>query len=179
MITRVKFIAIAAVLVASLSGATVAEARQGMGGGMGGGMRHGMGGFGGGGFRPMPMAHSMPMHQPMRMMSARPAMIAHAQPIHFHQGGNQGGMKVIHSPPVKHVAWADGGRNHHEFGDHRRHHRHFVVIGAPYYAYNYADYADYDDYAYADNDDCSWLHRKAIHTGRAKWWRLYEQCVSG
>ena len=35
MITRVKFIAIAAVLVASLSGATVAEARQGMGGGMG------------------------------------------------------------------------------------------------------------------------------------------------
>jgi len=64
-------------------------------------------------------------------------------------------------------------RRHHRGHAGRRHRGRFRAYYLPYVPYYY-----YDDYGYG-YDDCEWLHRKALRTDSAYWWRRYDACING
>jgi len=91
----------------------------------------------------------------------------------YRSRGGDGGRPRIHrdrSGP-RHAGPPPRARHHHRPGrgfrpSHiRRHGRHFVWGGLPFWFYG--------GYYYGD---CDWLYRRAVETGSAYWWDRYDQC---
>jgi len=70
----------------------------------------------------------------------------------------------VHMYTGSRLAYHSHAMGHH----HHHHHRRVFIAGVPYF---------YDDYYYDYGYSCGWLHRRAIATGSAYWWRRYRDCL--